>query len=181
MHGAPLGDTFAPMWHVPQCSGGDVGVTCLSRAALALWLVLAGFLGDLPLFLPRLLCDTHGVESHPRWPMPVVQHMAVPAWRALHHWAVENGPPALGSPFPTCIHLPPAAPPRRCRCLWRLSRSPPAVCRGSGAGPVPVPAPIPRGGRQRRLLLRRSGPGAGPGSAGLWQRCPIPVPEGDPV
>lgn len=58
MHGVPLGDNFGPMWHVPQCRGGDVGVTCFSRAALAFWLVLAapGSAGDLALFLPRLPC-----------------------------------------------------------------------------------------------------------------------------
>lgn len=127
MHGVPLGDTFAPMWHVPQCSGGDVGVTCLSRAVLALWLMLAapGSLGDLALFLPRLLCDTHGVECHQRWPMPAVRDMAVPAWRALLHWAGGNGLPGLGSPFPTAsTSLPPLLP---------------AGAGASGGSPRPLP------------------------------------------
>lgn len=182
MHGVPLGDIFALMWHVPQCRGGDVGVTCLSRAALALWLVLAasGSLRDLPLFLPRLLCDTR------RGAASALAHAGRAAPWQCHGVSLATGlwgmDPLLWAapPQPASTSLP-TAPPRRCRCLWRLSPSPPAVCGGSGAGPVPVPVPIPGRGRQRRLLLRRSRPGAGPGSAGFWQRRPIPVPGGDPA
>lgn len=180
MHGVPLGDNFGPMWRVPQCRGGDVGVTYLSRAALAFWLVLAapGSAGDLALFLPRLPCArcvtawsdisrraAHGSVS-----------LACPSPLGCGEWT-----PWCGQP-PPHLHPPPSrSSSQRCRCLWRLSPSPPAVCRGSGASPILVPAPIPRGGRQRRLLLRQSGPGAGPGSAGLQQHHPVPVLGGDPA
>lgn len=88
---------------------------------------------------------------------------AWPPWSG-HPLPQLHPPPSRSSSQPVPVPL--AAPP-----------SPPAVWRRSGAGPVPVPVPIPFGGRQRRLLHRRSGPGAGPGSAGLCQRCPIPSPR----
>lgn len=179
VHGVPLSDTFAPTWHVPQCCGGDVG----SHQPLAgadrslpgggLWpralppLVAAGHLCVTARSCVQLMMACSSPAGTWRCEAWRVLLPLCPNHRAQYPQPVQ--PPSYLQPPPCCASPVPAPP-----------APPPAVPRSSvgsvGCGGRSRRS-IPGGGRQRRLLLRQSGPGRGAGTDSAGLREPRPHPR----